>query len=632
MIFDVEADGLLDEATKIHCLAYTEDGSIKVTSDYFEMRIILQNTTLLIGHNIILYDVPLLEKILNIKIKAKLIDTLALSWYLNHTRIKHGLEGYGEDFGIQKPPITDWFSLSKEEYQHRCKEDVQITRKLWSQLKTKLLRLYDTKEKADRLVDYLSFKLDCVREQHKSGWEIDRPRIEKTLAFLLEQQSVKIDELKKIMPMVNVVAEKKPPAKPFVKSGDLSAHGLVWQIFLKEHGLPKTHNQPVSYIVSQKEPNPNSHDQVKEWLYSLGWVPATFKYTKDENGKERAIPQLRIEGDEGKELCPSIVKLFEKYPELELLEGLTVIQHRISIFEGFLTNEKDGKLIADIGGLTNTLRLKHRVLVNLPGVSKPFGKDIRGSLVAKDGYVLCGSDMSSLEDNTKKHYMFPYDPKFVEAMSDPSFDPHLNLAEFAGVIKPEDTEFYVSFKKQSKQPDFSPTKEERDRFYKLDAVRKMYKSANYACIYGVGGPKLARETGLSLSDAKRLIEVYWKRNWSIKKFSEDATIKTIDGEKWVFNPVSEFWYSLRAEKDIFSTINQSTGVYCFDLWIMKVREMHNQLTAQFHDEIVKEIKAGAESKCKDVLLKAIDLVNQQIKLNVTLRVDIQFGKTYADIH
>lgn len=101
---------------------------------------------------------------------------------------------------------------------------------------------------------------------------------------------------------------------------------------------------------------------------------------------------------------------------------------------------------------------------------------------------------------------------------------------------------------------------------------------------------------------------------------------------WVYNPVSRFWYSLRAKKDVFSTINQSTGVYCFDLWIREIRAKHNQLTAQFHDEIVKHIKEGAQEKCREVLLNAIDQVNNKLKLNVTLRVDIQFGKTYADIH
>ena len=42
--------------------------------------------------------------------------------------------------------------------------------------------------------------------------------------------------------------------------------------------------------------------------------------------------------------------------------------------------------------------------------------------------------MTSLEDTTKRHYMQPYDPKYVHEMSQAGFDPHLDLAKHAGAI------------------------------------------------------------------------------------------------------------------------------------------------------------------------------------------------------
>ena len=33
---------------------------------------------------------------------------------------------FGEDFNVPKPKISDWLNLTKEEYQHRCVEDVKI--------------------------------------------------------------------------------------------------------------------------------------------------------------------------------------------------------------------------------------------------------------------------------------------------------------------------------------------------------------------------------------------------------------------------------------------------------------------------------------------------------------------------
>ena len=93
-VFDIETDGL--NATKIHVLSWMgDDGNVHHTHDYVAMRIFFEEADILIGHNIIRFDIPQVEKVLGVKIKAKLVDTLALSWYLNFNRGSHGLEGYG---------------------------------------------------------------------------------------------------------------------------------------------------------------------------------------------------------------------------------------------------------------------------------------------------------------------------------------------------------------------------------------------------------------------------------------------------------------------------------------------------------------------------------------------------------
>ena len=109
IVFDVETDGFLDKATKIHVLSYTRDGvTFSSLHGYEEMRELLAAETILIGHNIMRFDIPVLEKILSIKIKAKLYDTLPMSWVINLDRPSHGLESFGIDFGVPKPVITDW--------------------------------------------------------------------------------------------------------------------------------------------------------------------------------------------------------------------------------------------------------------------------------------------------------------------------------------------------------------------------------------------------------------------------------------------------------------------------------------------------------------------------------------------
>lgn len=616
MIFDVEGDGLWP--TKIHVMSYQKDGEkVKSTTNYDEMRSLLLNAKKLIGHNITLYDIPHLERILQIKIQARLIDTLFLSWYLNHKRIIHGLDSYGEEFGIPKPKVDDWHNLSVEEYTHRCEEDVKINKRLWESLRKKLLKVYDNKADANRLLRYLEFKADCIREQHRSKWKFDKVKAELLLADLSDQAETRIEVLRKAMPKVPKYDTRTKPKKPFKQDGTYSVVGAKWFKLLKDHNLPEDYNGEVKVLVSEEEPKPSSPIQVKDWLFSLGWEPRSFKYSKNSKGEENKIPQVRVDGEDGKELCPSVKELIKDNPIIEELEGLTVLQHRISILKGFLENEEDGWLIADVGGLTNTLRFKHRVLVNLPGVDKPFGADIRGCLIADDGHVLCGSDMCSLEENTKKHYMYDYDPEYVIEMSKPGFDAHLDLAVQAG---------------KTTQQEVDDWKEKKPNAIELTPLRKKFKPVNYGCVYGVQAPRLARDNGWSKSEAQELIDVYWQRNWAVKEVEKNVYVKKVDGEMWLWNPVARLYYSLRFEKDKFSTLNQGTGVFCFDSWIREFRKVRSQLTGQFHDEIILSIKKGAEEKCTALLKEAIQRVNDKLKLNVVLDVDVQFGKTYADIH
>jgi hypothetical protein len=76
--------------------------------------------------------------------------------------------------------------------------------------------------------------------------------------------------------------------------------------------------------------------------------------------------------------------------------------------------------------------------------------------------------MTSLEDTTKRHYMKPYDPEYVNEMSQHGFDPHLDLAKHAGEIT-------------QKQID-----QHNSGVIDLKALRKDYKVVNYSATYGVG--------------------------------------------------------------------------------------------------------------------------------------------------
>lgn len=177
------------------------------------------------------------------------------------------------------------------------------------------------------------------------------------------------------------------------------------------------------------------------------------------------------------------------------------------------------------------------------------------------------------------------------------------------------------------------SKEEQTKLFKrLSEIRQKGKKTVYSSMYGIGVDKLAREMSISKKEAKMLLDAYWEINWAIKAASEGFKIKTVEGSLWVLNPVSNIWHSLRKKHDVWSTINQSTGVYCFDKWIGYVLRKRRQLNAQFHDEIVLQIKKGNRDKSNKLLQEAIDAVNNELQLNVKLSVDIKYGDRYSDIH
>lgn len=608
-VFDIETDGL--NASKIHVLSWMgDDGNVHHTHDYAAMRIFFEESKILIGHNIIRFDIPQVEKVLGIKVKAKLVDTLALSWYLNFDRSSHGLESYGVDYGIPKPVIKDWNSLTPEDYAHRCNEDVKINTRLWRDLRAKLTKLYEDQDEINRLVDYLSFKLSCAAEQEALQWKLDVTKAQEHLKQWEELKAVKTEALANAMPKRVLTAIRHRPKNYQKKDGSLSRLGEKWEELCKEQKVP-TSTQSLKVKVGEERANPNSVQQVKDWLFMLGWEPRTFKFMREEDGSTRKLEQIRQEG----ELCQSVIDLAEQEPAINLLDGLTVLSHRIGVIKGLLESENNGYVQASVAGLTNTFRFRHaRPCVNLPSIDRQFGWEIRECLTSPDGYTLCGADMTSLEDTTKRHYMKPLDPDYVEEMSKEGFDPHLDLAKYAGDVTQDDIDKHNSGERS------------------LKALRKNYKVVNYSATYGVGSQTLSRNSGMTVDKAQALLDAFWSRNWSIEKVSKDARTRELFGYKWLYNPVSGFWYSLRSDKDRFSTLNQSTGVYCFDNWVMQCRGMGLQTIGQFHDEVIVLTEEGDEDKVENVMNMAIDNVNQELQLNVPLGIDVQFGKTYAEIH
>lgn len=615
-VVDIEGDSLTP--SYLHCLSYSNlKGDKRETLiSYDSMRnFLLQEDTTFIFHYGILFDKPSLERLLDIKILSRIIDTCAVSWYLEDKRKSHNLEDYGLEFNYPKVEVLDWVNLPIEVYTERCEVDVEITRLLWLKQRKELLALYNDSSKPVEeysILRYLEFKMECVAKQEGFGWEFDKEFCEEGIEYLTNLIEPQVETLKEIMPKVTKYGVRRRPVKPFLKNGEYSAGMIKWLKLLEDEGLPSSYLGEVQVPIKHEEPNPGSHVQIKDWLFSLGWEPETFEYKWDDKGNSRKIPKIKPKNSD--EVCSSIKKLFPKEPNLEILNNLSILEHRKGLLTGFLRDQENNTLKASCNGFTNTLRLKHREIVNLPSVNKVEGKWARGCLKSRKGYILLGCDMVSLEDTTKRHYIQPYDPEYVAEMEKPGYDPHLDLALTAGRVTKQDIE------------------DHKNKVKDLTSIRTPFKTTNYSATYLIKAPSLSRDLKCSVEDAQKLLDIYWARNWSLLEFTKDIKTKTVNKKTWAYNPVSKYWYSLRNEKDKFSTVNQSTGVFCFDLMLRCFLKYEGRLLGQFHDEFIFEINPDTKEQVKENLKKAIDEVNKILKLNIVLKIDYKFGERYSDIH
>ena len=171
-MFDLETNGLLNDATRIHCAAlhwcenditesfndekYGPPEAIKedcpMGSNYSITTFLgwLETADYLVGHNIIGFDIPVIKRIYPwFNPSGAIVDTLLLS-RLYHPNLldidkkhnwphmplqlygRHSLEAYGYRLGEYKGNFgktTDWKEWSQE-MQDYCEQDVAVTTKL----------------------------------------------------------------------------------------------------------------------------------------------------------------------------------------------------------------------------------------------------------------------------------------------------------------------------------------------------------------------------------------------------------------------------------------------------------------------------------------------------------------------
>ena len=149
LTYDIEADGLLDTVSKVHCIVTNDSEEPEVFHRYHGLGIevvldeLSKNT--IIAHNQLGYDLRVLEKLypqFKRPPMENIIDTLVLSRLVNpDAKGGHSLEAWATRFikrGLSVPEkymITDWSNQSLDDYLMRCETDVMINVKVFEVLK-----------------------------------------------------------------------------------------------------------------------------------------------------------------------------------------------------------------------------------------------------------------------------------------------------------------------------------------------------------------------------------------------------------------------------------------------------------------------------------------------------------------
>lgn len=374
LLFDLEADGYLEDCTEIHCLVAKslDTGKISAFSDkddtlpnIREGLIMLSSAEVLYGHNILDYDLRVIEKLYNWRMTNKTIDTLVLSRLLypdlhdidmrdntisNKNKGSHSLGLWGHRLGFPKIEFNDFSKYTKEMLTY-CIQDVELN--------ARLLDLLKSKRTTQQAVDIEHEFKKIILKQEEVGVPFDAIKAEKLRDELLKEKELMKVQLQSTLPPVVKQLKTKTKSEPF---------------------------------------NPNSRTQIISFLQTkYNWIPSEFT--------EKGNPAI------GEDILDSL-----PYPEAkqfsEYLKYSKVLSQLADGDNAWLKLQKNGVIYGKVitnGAVTGRCTHHSPNLAQVPAGEAFKGPDCRKLFYAPAGYKMIGTDASGLELRMLSHYLHPYD-------------------------------------------------------------------------------------------------------------------------------------------------------------------------------------------------------------------------------
>jgi len=382
IVFDIEANGLNPD--RVWCIV----AHIVGTEEFFEFHgfsLFDFNEWLLgfdncevIGHNIIGYDIPVLERLLGTDFsKCKITDTLVLSRLANPSRDGgHSLESWGQTLNQPKGDYNDWDNFSHDMLEY-CVQDVKVNTLVYKRL----------------LSELKGFEPECINLEHqvqgiissqiKTGWLLDQEKCFLLLAELKEKKYDLEDKVHEVFkPLPTFIKQVTPKIK---KDGTISIVGLK---FLGEQW--ETAIAPFSRIDFPVF-NLGSRQQIGRHLQYYGWKPKQFTETGQPIVDE------------------AVLRAVKDIPEAALIGEYLMLQKRIAQVQSWLEAVKDdGRVhgyVNSNGAVTGRMTHSSPNMGQIPAVYSPYGRECRDVWTVPEGYKLVGMDASQLELRMLAHYM-----------------------------------------------------------------------------------------------------------------------------------------------------------------------------------------------------------------------------------
>jgi len=406
-----------------------------------------ESGSLLIGHNLLGYDWPILCACLAMDTQTILgnaIDTLIISKLVDYSRDGHSIEDYGKEFNLEKGKFSD-FSKFSQEMEDYCVRDVEICRLVY----LKYLRYINNSEHRRSINLEQQFQI-VVNDLHRSGFCFNSVRASKLLDKVTQElQVLDRDILEAFPPRLRLIREIHPKE---TKYGTLSKTDFRW---LADGDI--TEYNGGSFCRCRWESfNPSSHKQIIDVLHTAGWKPLdktkshidaernynrikksrrVAEQSEDLSSLELKLKELKKSGWKVNETNLETLPVGSPKPARLLAKRILLESRRRTLTEWTALCGANGRIhgkFYGIGAWTHRMAHQNPNTANIPneydtqGKKKLLGKELRSLWCAPKNRLLVGVDAEGIQLRIFAHYI--NDPEFTEALvkgkKDDKTDPH----------------------------------------------------------------------------------------------------------------------------------------------------------------------------------------------------------------